>query len=62
MAASTADGLAEIAYTAYCEAVGGVAFNGDALPTWEQQRQREDQKIPDAWIAAVNAVCAAVGI
>jgi len=23
-------------YETYCLAVGGVAFNGDALPTWEE--------------------------
>jgi hypothetical protein len=23
-------------YTRYCEAVGGKAFNGDKLPTWDE--------------------------
>lgn len=50
--------LAEAAYTAYCVAVGGVSFNGDTLPTWEQQREREDQKIPNAWVEAAKAVAA----
>jgi len=28
--------LAKEAYDVYCEAVGGVAFNGDPLPTWSE--------------------------
>lgn len=27
--------LAGKLYTVYCESVGGVAFNGEPLPTWE---------------------------
>lgn len=44
--------LARIAYDAYCEAVGGKAFNGDDLPPFDDVPQR----IKDAWLAAVNAV------
>lgn len=43
--------FAKAAYTAYCEAVGGKAFNGDDLPGWDGI----PQKIKDAWYAAVNA-------
>lgn len=44
------------AYTMYCQCVGGVSYNSDPLPTWEQQRAREDQKIPNAWVTAVTMV------
>lgn len=30
------DGTSELAYAIYCHAVGGVAFNGDKLPNWEE--------------------------
>ena len=30
------DQLANNLYTHYCEKVGGIAFNGDPLPTWEE--------------------------
>jgi len=40
-------------YTAYCEAVGGVAFNGDPLPSWSTFRADPKKgKQSDAWIAA----------
>lgn len=29
------DVIAELIYTEYCKAVGGVAFNGDPLPDWD---------------------------
>lgn len=39
-------------YTRYCKAVGGVAFNGDPLPTWEQfVADPEKAKQVAAWIA-----------
>lgn len=28
--------VAEQLYETYCAAVGGLAYNGDPLPTWEQ--------------------------
>jgi hypothetical protein len=58
MTMANSEDLARVAYTTYCAAVGGVSYNGDPLPSWEQQRGREDQKIPDAWVAAANAVVA----
>lgn len=47
---------AEILYTVYCDAVGGKAFNGDPLPTWEQfAADMKKTKQADAWreVAAV---------
>lgn len=40
--------LAGEAYAAYCEAVGGVAFNGDPLPNWREfcgDPKKEKQKL-----------------
>lgn len=43
--------LAEKLYTTYCAAVGGVAFNGDTLPTWEEFSADPDkQKQIIAWL------------
>lgn len=50
----TVDQVAQAAYEAYCETVGGVAFNGDPLPDWATQRQR-NPRIADAWRAAAKA-------
>lgn len=44
--------LARTAYKAYVASVGGLAFNGDPLPTFEQL----PEKIRDAWKAAARAV------
>ena len=44
-------------YTIYCEAVGGVAFNGDPLPGWEAFRaDPSKRKQSDAWVAVAAAV------
>lgn len=51
---ATVDQAAEAAYEAYTTAVGGVAFNGDPLPDWATQRQR-NPRIADAWRAAALA-------
>jgi hypothetical protein len=32
---ATGETLASSLYSCYCKAVGGVAFNGDPLPSWE---------------------------
>jgi hypothetical protein len=50
--------LAEDLYTTYCENVGGVAFNGDPLPTWEEFKANpEKEKQVNAWVAmAVRAI------
>jgi len=47
---------ARAAYEAYCAQVGGVAYNGDKLPTWDEQRER-NPKIAVAWHAAAEAAC-----
>jgi len=44
----------EVGYQAYCESVGGRAFNGDALPRWEDVPGR----IRDAWDHAAAAIVA----
>lgn len=51
--------LGRAAYEAYCEAVGGKAYNGDQLPTWDQQQER-NPTIAEAWNRAGRAVAALV--
>jgi len=47
--------IAEQLYSAYCEAVGGRAFNGDALPDWAEFRDDpRKQKQVDAWLATAQ--------
>jgi len=49
--------LACMAYTVYCQAVGGVAFNGDKLPSWEEfKRDPKKQKQVAAWIAVGSMI------
>ena len=44
------------AYTAYCESVGGKAFNGDLLPTWEFMcKDPSKTKLVEAWCRAADA-------
>jgi hypothetical protein len=44
--------FADMAYTVYCQAVGGYAFNGDKLPTWDEfKNDPTKQKQVAAWIA-----------
>ena len=44
------EGLARKMYDAYCEAVGGKAFNGDALPKSDEFFTDENKtKQADAW-------------
>lgn len=46
-------------YTAYCEGVGGVAFNGDPLPSWEEFRADPAKaKQADAWEVAAESATA----
>ena len=41
---------ANLLYSVYCEAVGGVAFNGDPLPSWEDFAADPNKKRQsDAW-------------
>lgn len=47
--------LAEKMYTAYCQAVGGVAYNGDPLPDWETfKADPAKQKQAFAWVEAAE--------
>lgn len=46
------DQLAALAYTAYAEAVGGRAYNGDPLPAWDAL----PDAIKAAWAASADAV------
>ena len=52
------DGIESIAgelYTAYCDKVGGIAFNGDPLPVWGEFRADESKKKQsDAWVAVAE--------
>ncbi len=44
------DYLAKILYNAYCEGVGGVAYNGDKLPTANEFFNDDTKKKQaDAW-------------
>ncbi len=52
----TPEVLAEVAYDAYCTAVGGKAFNGDDLPPFPAVTER----IQKAWVVAVSAVAARI--
>jgi hypothetical protein len=48
--------LAEHLYAAYCNAVGGKAFNGDPLPDWATfAADPTKAKQRDAWLATANA-------
>lgn len=57
MAWPSKDDLGKVAYERYCLAVGGVAFNGDPLPTWAEQVERNPQ-IAEAWRQAAITVVA----
>lgn len=47
-------------YTAYCEAVGGIAFNGEPLPNWQEFNSDESkQKQANAWIAVAQVAMSA---
>lgn len=48
--------VAKRLYETYCEKVGGLAFNGDKLPTWEEfSTDSTKKKQSDAWLAAAQA-------
>lgn len=47
--------LAGRLYEVYCTAVGGKAFNGDPLPSWEVFRDDTSKlKQSEAWIAVAE--------
>ena len=55
---SEVDQVASVLYEAYCEAVGGKAFNGDPLPDWRTFRaDTSKQTQSDAWcVVAITAI------
>jgi transcriptional regulator of met regulon len=45
------EAIAGTFYETYCNAVGGKAFSGEPLPSWNEFRGDENKKIQsDAWI------------
>ena len=47
--------VAKALYTAYCEAVGGVAFNGDPLPDWKTfSDDPTKEKQANGWLSAAD--------
>jgi hypothetical protein len=43
-------------YETYCKAVGGKAFNGDLLPSWETFRADETKHVQsEAWVSVAKA-------
>jgi hypothetical protein len=47
--------VAEELYKTYCEAVGGVAFNGDKLPDWKEfSSDPNKKKQSDAWLTTAD--------
>ena len=52
----TDDEVAELLYGVYCDRVGGVAFNGDRLPGWDEFAADPDKvKQANAWRAVGHA-------
>lgn len=48
--------VAERIYTVYCQSVGGKAFNGDDLPTWDEfVHDPSKEKQSTAWLDAAQA-------
>jgi hypothetical protein len=45
----------QVAYEAYCKAVGGVSVHGDRLWNWDEMRER-NPKVAEAWNVAGEAV------
>lgn len=53
--------LTEVAYETYCKAVGGVAFNGDPLPSWREfGSDPNKEKQANAWRASTAKVASIV--
>jgi len=51
------DDVAKAMYTAYNEAVGGVAWNGDPLPDWDEfAADEKKQKQVNGWRAAARCI------
>ena len=55
--------LAGRLYETYCEAVGGKAFNGDSLPSWDAFRaDPSKRKQSDAWLSVANEAIIAIAV
>lgn len=51
------DALGKLAWDTYSKAVGGKAFNGDPLPTWEDMKKDDKkQNLVEAWKKTAKAV------
>jgi len=49
--------LAGVMYTAYCAAVGGVAYDGKPLPSWQEfSVDPVKKKQSDGWVAVAKAM------
>lgn len=49
------ESIADALYTAYCEAVGGVTFNGDPLPKWANfVADPKKEKQAQAWLITAD--------
>jgi len=47
--------VAKELYDTYCAAVGGVAYNGDTLPSWEEfSTDPTKQRQSEAWLATAD--------
>lgn len=43
--------LAAELYTTYCDSVGGVAYNGEPLPTWDEFSEDPNKETQaEAWV------------
>lgn len=57
VAGGDTDSIASYLYSAYSAGVGGVAYNGDKLPTWDEfAADPNKQKQADAWRYVANCV------
>lgn len=55
--------LANELYTAYCESVGGVDWQGNPLPNWEEfSKDEKKQKQVLGWIAVANRAIAILDV
>ena len=54
--------LAGDLYDTYCAAVGGKAWNGDALPTWTEFRADPKKKLQsDGWLTVAKTAADSFG-
>lgn len=52
------DNVARQLYEVYCRAVGGIAFNGDPLPSWEEfSKDASKLKQANGWRAVAEVYC-----